>query len=275
MPVHIGVFVATTWMLAMLPGAGQALVVRQTLEGGRRRAWAAIAGTCSGLVIWTTAAAAGLSAVLLANPNAYTLLRIAGGLLLAGLGVSTLRSLRADGRRQRIGGDTPRQDEGSRLSEVDDEGNRLSEVDDEGNRLSQVEDEGSRLSQVEGDRLEGGRREWEDGWPARSVGDGVRWERERRRAYVAGLATNLGNPKAGVFAVSLLPQFVSADGPVLVSSVALGVLWAVVTGTWYVVFTWLVDRGRALVARPATHRRLQVVTGCTLLCLGAAVAAGV
>jgi threonine/homoserine/homoserine lactone efflux protein len=32
--------------------------------------------------------------------------------------------------------------------------------------------------------------------------------------YLAGLATNLGNPKAGVFAISLLPQFLTPDGPV-------------------------------------------------------------
>lgn len=95
-----------------------------------------------------------------------------------------------------------------------------------------------------------------------------------RRAYAAGLATNLGDPKAGVFAISLLPQFLTPDGPVFVSSVALGALWALVTGTWYLLFTWAVDRGRALVARPAIHRCLQLVTGCVLLCLGAAVAVG-
>ncbi|MER6442379.1 LysE family transporter [Streptomyces sp. NPDC001185] len=56
-------------------------------------------------------------------------------------------------------------------------------------------------------------------------------ERGRRSwwsAYGAGLGTNLGNPKAGVFAVSVLPQFVTADGPVLLSSIALGVVWALV-----------------------------------------------
>lgn len=55
MPTHLPVFVATTWLLAMLPGAGQALMLRQTLTGGRRPAWASIAGTCTGLLIWTTA----------------------------------------------------------------------------------------------------------------------------------------------------------------------------------------------------------------------------
>ncbi|MEU4427153.1 LysE family translocator [Actinoplanes sp. NPDC024001] len=152
-------------------------------------------------MIWTTAAAAGLSAVLLANPHASTLLRIAGGIVPAGLGVSTLVSLRR---------------------------------------------------------------------PAAAPG-----ATRSGRAYTTGLATNLGNPKAGMFAVSLLPQFVPADGPVFLSSVALGLLWDAVTGAWYLLFTWLVDRGRSLVTRPVVHRRLQVAIGCMLLCLGEAVATGV
>ena len=204
MPIHVPAFVATTWLLAMLPGVGQALILRQALDGGARRAWASIGGTCTGLLIWTTAAAAGLSAVLLANPHAYAAVRIAGGVLLGALGVSTLLSLR---RRATPGVAAPA----------------------------------------------GG----------------------YRRAYAAGLATNLGNPKAGVFAISLLPQFLTADGPVLASSIALGALWALVTGAWYVLFTWIVNRGRTLVTRPAVHRGLQLVTGCVLLCLGTAVAAGI
>ncbi|MEU7895169.1 LysE family translocator [Nonomuraea sp. NPDC049152] len=197
-------FVVTTWLLAMLPGAGQALMVRQTLAGGRRGALSAIAGNASGLLIWTTAAAAGLSAVVLADPAAYGVVRVVGGIVLFALGVSTLASAR---------------------------------------RTVAVAERGGR----------------EAGF----------W-----RGYGIGLATNLGNPKAGVFAVSVLPQFVSAQGPVFVSSVALGVVWALVNVTWYLLFTWAVDRGRALVSRPVVHRWLQVLTGAVLLVLGVAVAAG-
>ncbi|MGW1620421.1 LysE family transporter [Streptomyces sp. NPDC002172] len=78
-----------------------------------------------------------------------------------------------------------------------------------------------------------------------------------------------------MFAVSVLPQFVTADGPVLLSSVALGVLWAVVNACWYLLFTWAVGRGRALVSRPAVRRALDLVTGVVLCGLGVAVAGGV
>lgn len=203
MPTHLPVFVLTTWLLAMLPGAGQALMLRQTLLNGRRAAWAGIAGTCTGLLIWTAAAAAGLSGVLLANPHVYALVRIIGGVLIAGLGVSTLLALRRD-----------------------------------------------------------------------TAVPSVAPPSDPRRGYALGLATNLGNPKAGVFAVSLLPQFVTTHGPMFLSSLALGALWAAVTGCWYLLFTYAVDRGRTLVSRPTVNRRLQAVTGCGLLCLGVAVAAG-
>ena len=146
-PTHLPVFVITTWLLAMLPGAGQALMVRQTLEGGSRLARATIAGNATGLVIWSTAAAAGLSAVLLANPGAYAVVRIAGGIVLIALGISTLRAARP---------------------------------------TSTAPAEFATTRQPS--------------W----------WS-----AYSAGLGTNLGNPKAGVFAVSVLPQFVTADGPVM------------------------------------------------------------
>lgn len=207
MPTHLAAFVVTTWLLAMSPGAGQALILRQTLESGRRVAGATILGTCTGLLIWTTAAAAGLSAILLANPDAYKAVRVAGGVILFALGMNTLLSLRHPPSSDTV---TER---------------------------------------------------------ARQAG--------YYKGYAAGLATNLGNPKAGVFAISLLPQFLTTDGPVFLSSLALGILWALVTGCWYLLFTWAVIQGRNLVSRVSVYRCLQAVTGCVLLCLGAAVAVGI
>jgi threonine/homoserine/homoserine lactone efflux protein len=92
MPVHLLGFVVTVGLLAMLPGAGQAVMVRQTLAGGRRLARATIAGNATGLLIWSTAAAVGLSAVLLANPGVYDAVRVAGGCVLVILGIGTLRA---------------------------------------------------------------------------------------------------------------------------------------------------------------------------------------
>ena len=79
---HLASFVATTFLLAMLPGVGQALMTKQALEGGRRQALASALGTAMGLLTWSTLAAAGLSTVVLSNPTAFTALRVLGGVVL-------------------------------------------------------------------------------------------------------------------------------------------------------------------------------------------------
>ena len=75
-------------------------------------------------------------------------------------------------------------------------------------------------------------------------------------------------------AVSLIPQFVTADGPVLVSSVALGMIWATISGIWFSACVWVLDKGRERVSRPATQRLMQAATGIGMLVLGVAVAVG-
>lgn len=202
MPVNLTAYVVTCALLAMLPGAGQALMLRQTLTLGPRAAWATIAGTCTGLLVWSVAAA-GLSAVLLANPTAFAVLRAAGGVVLVALGISSLRTML---------------------------------------------------------RL---RRATEPDPPAPA-----------RRAYLAGLGVNLGNPKAGVFALAFIPQFIAPPGPVFATAVLLGLLWALTTAAWYVVFVAAVDRGRSIVSRPAVRTGLHALTGVVLIALGAGVALG-
>lgn len=207
MPTHVPVFIATTLLLAMLPGASAALMIRQVLENGHRTLHGTLAGNATGFVLWSTAAAAGLSAVLLASPTAYAALRVAGGIVLVYLGVKTLRTT------LNTTVSTSPTDEGERST----------------------------------------------GFAS---------------GYLTGLSTNLGNPKAGVFAISVLPQFVTAKGPVFLSTVALGVVWALVSASWYMVLTWAVRRGRDLVSKPTVLRGLSMTTGVVLLALGAAVAAG-
>ncbi|MBK7625190.1 MAG: LysE family translocator [Kineosporiaceae bacterium] len=209
MPIRLPAFVATCWLLAMVPGAGQALMLRQALAGGPRLAWISIAGTCTGLLIWSTTAAGGLSALLLANPSAYAVLRVGGGLVLAVLGVNSLRAM---WRSRRSEGSSTARDESTQSTT------------------------------------------------------------DRPGAYLAGLATNLGNPKAGVFAISLIPQFIAPRGYVFASGVMLGAVWALTTSAWYVVFVGAVERGRALVTRPAVDTWLHGLTGVVLLVLGGGVA---
>ncbi|MFF3944601.1 LysE family translocator [Streptomyces sp. NPDC001902] len=87
-------------------------------------------------------------------------------------------------------------------------------------------------------------------------------------AYRAGLGMNLANPKAAVFAMSFLPQFVPSGAPQLPAMVALAALWAVYEVGYYGAYVWFVDRLRAVFSRAAVRRRLEAVSGGVLVALG-------
>jgi threonine/homoserine/homoserine lactone efflux protein len=198
-------FVGTTFLLALLPGVGQAVMTRQILTNGRRPALMSTLGTGVGLILWSLAAAAGLSAVVLANPGALTVLRYGGGLFLMALGIRTLLRRPSD----------------------------------------------PALAQL----------------PASHAPSSV-------GSFLTGLATNLSNPKAGIFAVVLLPQFIPAGADQLWTTSRLGLIWATVTMAWYVLYTWLIDRGQQLLATPRARAGLAIASGVALISVGASVAAG-
>ncbi|MFI0446071.1 LysE family translocator [Actinomadura sp. 6N118] len=93
------------------------------------------------------------------------------------------------------------------------------------------------------------------------------------RSFRLGLITNFANPKAGVFAVSFLPQFVPEGAPVLVTLIAFSVLWALIDLIWYSGVVWLVVAARRLFERPGARRRLEQVSGVVLVGLGIRLAA--
>ncbi|MFR9673203.1 LysE family translocator [Streptomyces sp. TR06-5] len=88
------------------------------------------------------------------------------------------------------------------------------------------------------------------------------------RAYRSGLLMNLANPKAAVFALSFLPQFVPAGAPQLPAMVGLAALWAVFEVGYYATYVWCVGRMRRMLSRAGVRRRLEQVSGGVLLALG-------
>ena len=83
-------FVAVAVLVVITPGPDMTLVARNTFAGGRTAGLATSAGTCSGLLVHATAAAFGLSAVLLASSQAFTVVKIAGAAYLVFLGIRTI-----------------------------------------------------------------------------------------------------------------------------------------------------------------------------------------
>ncbi|MFD9886005.1 LysE family translocator [Streptomyces alboflavus] len=87
-------------------------------------------------------------------------------------------------------------------------------------------------------------------------------------AYRSGLLLNLANPKAAVFAMSFLPQFVPSGAPRLPFMIGLAALWALYEVGYYGLYVWFVGRMKAVLSRAAVRRRLEQVSGGVLVLLG-------
>ncbi len=195
-------FATTAFLLAMLPGPGQAVMTRQVLDHGRRTALLSTVGTGAGLLVWSVLAGAGVSATVLSHPDALVVLRWVGGALIAGIGVRTV---------------------------------------------------------LHRDRHPGDANHAGAGLPSSSA------------AFLTGLGTNLTNPKAGLFAIAVMPQFIAANASPLGSATLLGVVWALATMAWYVLFVWLVHRGKQLMRSDRARTGLSVTSGLALITIGLAI----
>ena len=87
---HVLAFTAAAAVLVATPGLDTAVVLRQAVVGGPKSAVLAAGGVVMGLLVWGLAAAAGLTAVLLASRLAYTALKWAGAAYLMIVGVRML-----------------------------------------------------------------------------------------------------------------------------------------------------------------------------------------
>ena len=109
----------------------------------------------------------------------------------------------------------------------------------------------------------GARADWRDGGPSQPQArrTGARW-------FVRGLTTNLLNPKVGVFYVSLLPQFMPADVNVVAFSALLAGVHAALSLGWFILLTLATRPFARALARPATTRALDGITGTVLVGFG-------
>lgn len=88
---NLAALIAASFLIALSPGPGTALVLRQSVRG-RRSALATVIGMEVGVACWAVAAALGLSVLLTASEFAYHALRITGALFLVYLGLKALFS---------------------------------------------------------------------------------------------------------------------------------------------------------------------------------------
>ncbi|MFF5157777.1 LysE family translocator [Streptomyces sp. NPDC000348] len=102
---------------------------------------------------------------------------------------------------------------------------------------------------------------------------GGRW----RSGFGQGFLTNVLNPKAALFFISVLPQFVdgegNGDGSTARQIFLLGTLDVLIGVVYWFVLVTVAARLRALLARPKVRRRWELTTGWLFIALGIGVAA--
>ena len=89
-------FAGVSALLAVTPGPDMAVVTKNALAHGRRGVFLTTSGIALALVIWVTATAVGLSALLRTSSEVLFVLKIVGACYLAYLGIRTL----IDSRRE-------------------------------------------------------------------------------------------------------------------------------------------------------------------------------
>jgi threonine/homoserine/homoserine lactone efflux protein len=85
-------FALTTVVIAVMPGPDMAFFLGRAMTNGRAAGLAALAGCFTGLLVHTTLVSLGLSALIVAAPDAFLALKVAGAGYLLWLAVQAVRN---------------------------------------------------------------------------------------------------------------------------------------------------------------------------------------
>jgi RhtB (resistance to homoserine/threonine) family protein len=86
----LGAFFLVAVVVICTPGPDTALIIRNTLSGGRRTGIGTALGIVCGIAVWTLAASAGLAALLSASELVFRALQLAGAAYLVYLGLQSI-----------------------------------------------------------------------------------------------------------------------------------------------------------------------------------------
>lgn len=201
-------FALVAGLMTIVPGLDSTIVMRTAIARGRRRGFATALGVSAGVLIWGSAAAVGVSALLVASHLAYDLVRFAGAAYIVWLGGTMIwRTLRRrDPERREAAAETPARGEAGQESVL--------------------------------------------------------------RAGLRGFTTNLLNPKIGVFYVSVLPQFIPAQAPHLLTGLTFAGVHVAEGVAWFTVLIVAAHLARKLLDSERGRRIMDRVAGVVLIGFG-------
>jgi threonine/homoserine/homoserine lactone efflux protein len=193
-------FMAVALIVVVVPGPDMALVTSHALTGGRADArWAAL-GVNAGILVHASAAALGISALLMASSTAYAVVKMAGAAFLLYLGVRML----IGARKQGFAGNATRA-------------------------------------------------------PSMRIASSPFWQ---------GFWSNVLNPKVAILFLSLLPQFIERNDPIVAKTLLLSGIFLAMGLAWLVTFAALMSRLAGVMRSERVRKRLEAVTGAVLMALG-------
>src|ERR1700726_1331175 len=88
---NLSLFLLAALVIAAIPGPGIFYVAARTLSGGRQAGIASTFGTALGGLVHVVAGSLGVSAIILASAQLFTVLKLIGALYLVWLGIRTFR----------------------------------------------------------------------------------------------------------------------------------------------------------------------------------------
>ncbi|MBI9082338.1 MAG: LysE family translocator [Desulfobacterales bacterium] len=97
-------------------------------------------------------------------------------------------------------------------------------------------------------------------------------QKTARRAFMEGMLNNLLNPKAAVFYLAFLPQFINPGDPVLAKSLLLAGIHFVMGIVWLSLVSLFLGKLKNLIVGGSFRRWLEATSGAVLIGLGVSLA---
>ncbi len=91
-----------------------------------------------------------------------------------------------------------------------------------------------------------------------------------RRSFTEGLLCNVLNPKAIVFYMAFLPQFIDPSKPALSQTFFLAGLHFIIAMIWQVLLASMINQAKALLGKKYIKKSLTAITGIVMIFFGTA-----
>ncbi len=240
MSVDLMGFLGVALVAYVVPGPDFLVVFRSAIEHPAKGRAAGL-GAQAGLCVHMLAAAVGLAVIAARSPAVYEAVKLLGAAYLVHLGIRAVLAARRSARE--------------RSADRERSAHRERSAD----RERRADRERPAAEEPRGD-IE----------PAKGPAPtGAQW----RSGFAQGFLTNVLNPKAALFFLSILPQFVDGAGSTTRQIFFLGILDVLIGIVYWFVVVAVAARLRTLLARPKVQHRWELTTGWLFIAIGVGVAA--